>query len=105
MKSLIFDATPLIYLTMAGLSKIFEELKGEKFTSQQVKIEVIDEEKRRGVPDIIILEKMFQNSIFNVKEPRDKSFRAPTGNKGITHHRRRSYSRGQRTRRNSHNRR
>lgn len=74
MKPLIFDATPLIYLTKAGLGNIFEELKDEKFASPQVKVGVVDEGRRRGVPDAIILEKMFQNGVFSVKEPVDKGF-------------------------------
>ena len=74
MKPIILDATPLIYLTKAGLSRILEELKEEKITSPQVKREVVDEGKNRGVPDAIILERMFQNKVFTIKEPRDKEF-------------------------------
>ena len=74
MKFIVLDATPLIYLTKAGLSRILEELKEEKITSPQVKREVVDEGKNRGVPDAIILEKMFQNKVFTIKEPRDKEF-------------------------------
>jgi hypothetical protein len=55
-KPLVFNATPLIYLTKVGLSRIFEELKDEKLTSPSVKREVVDEGKRKGVADAIILE-------------------------------------------------
>jgi len=75
-KPLVFNATPLIYLTKVGLSKIFEDLKNEKLTSPHVKREVVDEGKRKGVPDAIILEKMFKNNVFKVTEPKNKKFLA-----------------------------
>lgn len=74
MKPLVFNSTPLIYLTKVGLSKIFEGLKEEKLTSPQVKREVVDEGKRKGVPDAVILEKMFENKMFRAVEPSDRVF-------------------------------
>ena len=74
MKPLVFNATPLIYITKVGLSKIFEDLKNEKLTSPQVKREVVDEGKRRGIPDAIILQKMFKNNVFKVAEPKNRKF-------------------------------
>jgi len=71
-KPLVFDATPLIYITKVGLSKVFEGLKDEKFTSLEVRREVVDEGKRKGIPDAIILEKMFENKVFKVTEPEDR---------------------------------
>ena len=56
MKPLVFNSTPLIYLTKAGLSRVFEGLQGEKLTSPVVKREVVDEGKRRGIPDAIVLD-------------------------------------------------
>jgi predicted nucleic acid-binding protein len=73
-KPLVFNSTPLIYLTKVGLSKIFEGLKEEKLTSPQVKREVVDEGKRKGVPDALILEKMFENAMFRAVEPSDRVF-------------------------------
>jgi len=73
-KPLVFNATPLIYITKVGLSKIFEDLKDEKLTSPHVKREVVDEGKRKGVPDAIILEKMFTNNVFKVVETKDEEF-------------------------------
>jgi predicted nucleic acid-binding protein len=75
-KPLVFNATPLIYVTKVGLSTVFEGLKNEKLTSPQVKREVVDEGKRKGVPDAIILERMFQNNVFKVIEPGNKRFLA-----------------------------
>jgi len=73
-KPLVFNATPLIYLTKIGLSKIFEELKDEKLTSPSVKREVVDEGKRKGVADSIILDKLFLKGVFKVVESKDKVF-------------------------------
>jgi hypothetical protein len=55
-------------LTKIGLSKIFEELKDEKLTSPSVKREVVDEGKRKGVTEAIILEKLFLKGTFKVAE-------------------------------------
>jgi predicted nucleic acid-binding protein len=73
-KPLVFNATPLIYLTKVGLSKVLEDLEAEKLTSPEVRREVVDEGKRKGVPDAIILESMFKNNVFEVVEPRNRSF-------------------------------
>ena len=74
MKPLVFNSTPLIYLAKVGLSNVLEDLKGEKVTSPEVKREVVDEGKRKGVPDAIVLEKLFSNKVFRVVEPKDKEF-------------------------------
>jgi len=73
-KPLVFNATPLIYLTKVGLSRIFEQLKDEKLTSPSVKGEVVDEGKRKGVADAIILDKLFLKGVFQIVEPKDKNF-------------------------------
>lgn len=74
MKPLVFNATPLIYITKIGLSNVFENLKNEKLTSPHVKREVVDDGKRKGVPDAIILEKMFKNNVFKVTETKKQKF-------------------------------
>jgi predicted nucleic acid-binding protein len=71
---LVFNSTPLIYLTKVGLSKVLENLKGEKVTSPEVKREVVDEGKRKGVPDAVVLEELFGSKVFRVVEPKDKEF-------------------------------
>jgi predicted nucleic acid-binding protein len=73
-KTLVFNSTPLIYLAKVGLSKVLENLKAEKVTSPEVKREVVDEGKRRGVPDAVVLEKLFSSKVFCVVEPKDKGF-------------------------------
>lgn len=74
MKPLVFNSTPLIYLTKIGLSTLFDGLKEEKLTSQNVKREVVDEGKCKGVPDAVVLEKTFRNSVFRIVEPKDRAF-------------------------------
>jgi predicted nucleic acid-binding protein len=73
-KTLVFNSTPLIYLAKVGLSNVLENLEGEKVTSPEVKREVVDEGKRRGVPDAVVLEKLFSSKVFRVVEPKDKGF-------------------------------
>ena len=74
MKTLVFNSTPLIYLSKAGLIKIVENLKAEKLTSPLVKLEVVDKGKLKGVPDAIALEKLFDKGVFKLCEPKDKAF-------------------------------
>ncbi len=74
MKPLVFNSTPLIYLSKAGLSGIIENLQEEKLTSPLVKAEVVDKGKQKGVPDAIALEKLFENDVFKVCNPKDKLF-------------------------------
>ena len=73
-KPLVFNSTPLIYLTKCGLSKVFKGLRGEKLTSPTVKREVVDAGKARGVPDAVVLEKLFENGVFKVCEPEESKF-------------------------------
>jgi predicted nucleic acid-binding protein len=73
-KPLVFNSTPLIYLSKAGLSGIIENLKGQKLTSPLVKAEVVDKGKLKGVPDAIALEKLFDNGVFKVCKPKNTAF-------------------------------
>ena len=74
MKPLVFNSTPLIYLSKSGLSGIIESLPEEKLTSPLVKVEVVDMGKQKGVPDAIVLEKLFENGVFKLCNPKDKLF-------------------------------
>jgi predicted nucleic acid-binding protein len=74
LKQLVFNSTPLIYLSKAGLSGIIESLQEEKLTSPLVKAEVVDKGRQKGVPDAIVLEKLFENGVFNLCDPKDKLF-------------------------------
>lgn len=72
MKPLVFNATPLIYLTKVGLTEIFEGLKEEKLTSPRVKREVVDKGRRKGIPDAVVLESRFRKRVFKITAPRNK---------------------------------
>jgi len=74
LKQLVFNSTPLIYLSKVGLSGIIENLQEEKLTSPLVKVEVVDKGKQKGVPDAIALEKLFENGVFRLCNPKDKLF-------------------------------
>ena len=74
MKPLVFNSTPLIYITKTGLSNIFETLDDKKLTSLQVKKEVVDEGKLMGVPDAMVLEKLFESNVFRVVKPKNQEF-------------------------------
>ncbi len=74
MKPLVFNSTPLIYLSKVGLSGIIENLQEKKLTSLLVKTEVVDKGKQKGVPDAIALEKLFENGVFELYKPKDKLF-------------------------------
>ena len=74
MKPLVFNSTPLIYLSKAGLSGIIENLQEKKLTSLLVKAEVVDKGKQKGFPDAIALEKLFENGVFELCKPKDNLF-------------------------------
>jgi predicted nucleic acid-binding protein len=74
LKQLVFNSTPLISLSKVGLSGIIENLQEEKLTSPLVKVEVVDKGKQKGVPDAIALEKLFENGVFRLCNPKDKLF-------------------------------
>jgi len=72
----VLDATPIIYLCKIGLSRIFEELPEEKYTTPKVVEEVIDKGKILGAPDAFIAEELIQRSIIKVGEPARSGFLA-----------------------------
>lgn len=74
MKRVVLNSTPLIYLTKVGLSTILINLKVEKITSPIVKAEVVDKGMEKGFPEAIILEKIFEERIIKVVEPKDERF-------------------------------
>lgn len=66
------NSKPPIYLTKIGLGNILEALKIEKLTSPEVRKEVINKGKGKGVPDVFILERMFEIHALQVVEPKDQ---------------------------------
>jgi predicted nucleic acid-binding protein len=73
-KPIVFNSTPLIYLSKSGLSGLIEKLQGEKLTSPLVKAEVVDKGKLKGVADAVVLEKLFDYGVLEIRIPQDKEF-------------------------------
>jgi len=73
-KPLIFNSTPLIYLTRVSLAKFFKEIPGEKFTTTRVFNEVVEEGKKKGAPEASVLESLFKEEIIKVRNPNDKEY-------------------------------
>jgi len=74
LKLLVFNSTPLIYLSKVGLCGIIEVLPEKKLTSSLVRVEVVDKGKQKGVPDAIALERLFEGGVFTVCAPKDRVF-------------------------------
>ena len=74
MKPLIFDSTPLIYLTRVSFTKSFKDISGEKFTTTRVFNEVVQEGKRKGVPEASLLESLFKDGTVSVRNPSEKEY-------------------------------
>jgi hypothetical protein len=63
-----------LFTYYAGLSYVFEGLQGEKLTSPVVKHEFVDEGKRKGVPDAVVLDRLFAMGVFRFASHATKSF-------------------------------
>ena len=73
-KPLIFNSTPLIYLTRVSLAKFFKEIPEEKFTTTKVFNEVVQEGKKKGAPEASVLESMFKEETIKIRNPNDKEY-------------------------------
>src|SRR3989304_2895928 len=73
-KPLIFDSTPLIYLTRVSLAKFFRDISEEKFTTTRVFNEIVQEGKKRGAPEASLLESLFKEEIISVRNPNEKEY-------------------------------
>lgn len=71
---LIFNSTPLIYLTKVSLSKLFKEIPEEKFTTTKVFNEVVREGKKKGAPEATLLESLFKGETIKVHNPNDEEY-------------------------------
>lgn len=66
----ILNATPLIYLTKAGLSWIFKAVKGVVFSTPAVYSEIVRRGKELGCPDAKVIEDLFERGILAVRTPK-----------------------------------
>src|SRR4030067_879487 len=74
MKPLVFDSTPLIYLTRVTLSESLKEMSGEKFTTAGGFSEVVGEGTRKGGPEAALLERLFEEGVMAVRSPSDEGY-------------------------------
>ncbi len=74
MKPLVFDATPLIYLTRVGLLKIIETLPTRKFVSRSVFREVVERGISKGLADALALADCFDAKAIGILEASDTAF-------------------------------
>lgn len=65
-KPLVFDSTPLIYLTRASLAEFLKEISQPKFTTASVFEEVVREGKRKRAPEASLLETLFEKEVIQV---------------------------------------
>ncbi|MFQ6129187.1 MAG: DUF3368 domain-containing protein [Candidatus Hadarchaeaceae archaeon] len=68
--SLVLNATPLIYLTRAGFSWVFEAAGEAMFSTPSVYSEVVTRGKELGRPDAKVLEDLFKNGTIVVRAPK-----------------------------------
>lgn len=73
-KPLVFNSTPLIYLTKVSLTHLLREIPGEKITTSKVYHEIVMQGEKRGAPEAMLLEKLFKAKAINIHEPKDKEF-------------------------------
>jgi len=73
-KPLIFNSTPLIYLTKVSLAKLLKEIPEEKFTTTKVFNEVVQEGKKKGAPEASLLESLFKEETIKFRNPNDKEY-------------------------------
>jgi predicted nucleic acid-binding protein len=73
-KPLVFDSTPLVYLTKSSLAEFLKEISQPKFTTVSVFEEVVREGKRKRAPESSFLETLFEKEIINVHTISNKGY-------------------------------
>jgi len=73
-KPLIFNSSPLIYLTKVSLTKLLKEIHEEKFTTTRVFNEIVQEGKKKGAPEASLLETMFKEETIKLRNPKDEEY-------------------------------
>ena len=72
LKPLIFNSSPLIYLTKVSLTKLLKEIPEEKFTTTKVFNEIVQEGKKKGAPEASLLESTFREEIIKLRNPNNE---------------------------------
>lgn len=65
-KPLVFDSTPLIYLTKSSLAELLKDISEQKFTTARVFEEVVREGEKKKAPEASFLETLFNEEIIKV---------------------------------------
>jgi len=73
-KPLVFNSTPLIYLAKVSLTQLFTEIRLECITTSKVYHETVVQGKKRGLPEALLLEKLFKKKVIGIYEPKDREF-------------------------------
>jgi predicted nucleic acid-binding protein len=73
-KPLVFDSTPLIYLTRSSLAELLKEISQPKFTTTGVFEEVVHEGKKKRAPEASLLETLFKEEIIKVHKISNKEY-------------------------------
>lgn len=71
MKPLVFDATPLIYLTKVGLVDVIEAIPARKVAARSVFREVVERGKAKGLADALALARLFETGTISAVDPSD----------------------------------
>lgn len=71
---LVFDSTPLIYLTEASLAENLKDISEQKFTTASVFKEVVTEGKKKRAPEASLLEILFKERIITVHNISNKEY-------------------------------
>ncbi len=74
MKTLIFDATPLIYLGKVNLIEKVKYFPEDKYTTKSVYREVVEEGKKSGRPEVFMIEDLVKGGTIKIKTPANKRY-------------------------------
>lgn len=73
-KPLVFNSTPLIYLTKVSLTQLLNQIHVENITTSRVYQETVVQGKKKGAPEALLLEGLLKKKIISIHEPKDKKF-------------------------------
>ncbi len=73
-KPLVFDSTPLIYLTKSSLAGLLKEVSQPKFTTASVFEEVVRQGKKKKAPEASLLETLFKEEIIKIHNISNKGY-------------------------------
>ncbi len=74
MATLVFNASPLIYLSKVSLIEHIKELPEKKYIPQSVYDEVVTKGKELGVADAFKVDKLIRENVIKIKSPSDDGF-------------------------------